>query len=221
MNFLQLCQRTRAESSISGEGPTNVSGQTGMYGKIVNWVKQAHEEIQLMEAQWRFDWLDHEDQLVAGKASYSPSSDWGLLVKQWIRDGAYVYRTEDGPNSKHWPMWIDWREYQRLQQQGVNGLPVYWTEGPDKKLYFYPSPDRPLNFYGEYYAKPEVLTGNTDTPRMPEEYHMAIVWRAVMFCANDIEDAARYVVAKENYMNLLMKMRTTELIGPTAPEPLA
>lgn len=221
MNFLAMCQRVRAESGLSGEGPVNVSGQTGMYAKIVNWVRQAHEEIQLSEARWRFDWLDYQTVLEAGRTAYAPKSDWGLDVRQWIQDGAYLYRTQDGLNSKHWPAWIDWRGYQRLQQQGVTGIPIYWAEGPDKKLHFYPAPDQPINLYAEYYAQPEVMAGNVDEPRLPLEYRMAIVWRAVMLCASDVEDAARFMVAKENYLAMMNRMRTTELVGMGEPEPLA
>jgi hypothetical protein len=220
MNFLQLAQTVRRESGISGDGPVNVAAQTGMYGKVINWVQQAHEEIQLAEHQWRFDWAKTTQTLTAGQAVYDPL-DWNLQVRQWKRDTPYAYLTANGPNSRHWLAFLSYPEMVHLQTNDTTGLPVYFTETPDRKLELYPAPQAGVTLVMEYFRKPLVLVNNSDEPRMPSEYHMAIAWRAVMMCCAEIEDMARFGVAMKNYTEMMMRMRATELEPMSYPEALA
>jgi hypothetical protein len=220
MNFLQIAQAVRRESGLSGDGPVNVAGQTGMYAKVVRWVQQAHEEIQLAEHQWRFDWAKTTQTLTAGQAVYDPL-DWSLSLRQWKRDTPYVYLTATGPTSRHWLTFISYPEMVHLQTSTANGLPVYFTETPDRKLELYPAPQDGVTLVMEYFQRPVVLVNNSDTPRIPLEYRMAIVWRAVMMCAAEIEDTARFATALKNYVEMMMRMRATELETMAAPETLA
>jgi hypothetical protein len=220
MDFLAISKRVRSESGISGDGPVNVNGQTGIYAKVVNWVKQAHEEIQLAEHQWRFDWGRTVQTLIEGQDSYDPVT-WGLSLRQYKRDTPYVYLTANGPVGKTWLHFIDYPSFVRLADTTATGLPVYFTETPDRQLRFYPAPMAGVTLVMEYFKKPEVLVNNTDIPRMPEEYQMAIVWRAVMMCCTEIEDMARFQSAAKNYTEMMMRMRATELEPMGQPETLA
>lgn len=218
--FLQLCQRVRSESGISGDGPSNVAGQTGMYAKIVNWVKQAHEDIQLAEHQWRFDWSQLTQTLVGSQQEYNPV-DWGVSMRQIRRDNPYAYRTAYGSNSRTWLSYIDWGSFVHLNTSSAVGIPTYFAEAPDRHIHFYPIPTDGLTLVLEYYKRPEVLVNNTDIPRMPEEYQMAIVWKAVMYCCAEIEDVARFQAADRAFKEVMMKMRVTELAAMPDTETLA
>jgi hypothetical protein len=220
MNFLDLAKRVRSESGLSGDGPVNVVGQTGIYAKVVNWVRQAHEEIQLAEHQWRFDWARTTQALTAGQDTYNPE-DWGLDVRQWKRDTPYVYLTANGPVGKTWLHFIDYASFVRVSDTNATGLPFQFAEKPNRSLALFPAPMDGVTLVMEYYRRPEVLQANTDVPRMPVEYHMAIVWRAVMMCCAEIEDIGRFQSASKNYMELMMRMRATELEPMTTPEALA
>lgn len=220
MNFLELAKAVRREAGISGDGPSNVSGQTGMYAKIVEWVRQAHDEIQLAEHQWRFDWARHTQPLTDGVDLYDPQ-DWALSVRQWKRDTPYVYDAALGMQSRHWMNFVPYAAMVQLKSSDARGIPSYWTETPDRKLWLYPVPQDGLTLVMEYYQRPKVLAGNTDTPRMPAEYHMAIVWRAVMMCCAEIEDMVRLQIAQRNYAEMMLRMRATELPTMDQPEALA
>jgi hypothetical protein len=76
-------------------------------------------------------------------------------------------------------------------------------------------------FVGDYYRKPEVLVNNTDIPRIPDEYHMVIVWRAVALWSASEENPSLYQTATANFNALMMKMEATELEGPFCSETLA
>lgn len=220
MNFLQICQRVRQETGVSGDGPSNVSSQTGMYKKIVEWVLAAHEEIQLLHPNWKFDWAKLTVPLTAGTEAYLPST-WSISPKSWDFDSMYVYATDAGPTARTWLAFNEYSDYRRLNQSQASGRPVHVTWMPNKSIALYPIPVSGLTFCADYYMVPEVMTSNTSTPRIPSEYHMAIVWRAVMFYAASEEHPALAQTATRNFVTLLNKMEATELDGPFTAETLA
>jgi hypothetical protein len=218
--FLQLCTRTSQECGIAGSGPSAVTAQTGINAKIVNWVLTAHEEIQLKHPRWRFDWAQ-ATKVLAAQESYNPTSDWSLSARTWDWDGAYVYVTASGATARQPLSYEPWHCYRELNLQGSSGQPQWITEAPDKTIRLYPIPNTTYTVALDYYRKPEVLAANSDTPRMPSQYHMAIVWRAVMlYCGHD-ENTPLYQQAKINFDHLMSRMEDTELDPLETAEPLA
>ena len=75
-----------------------------------------------------------------------------------------------------------WRD---LYQFGANRTtytrPNVMSITPGKALALGPVPTSGYTIVGEYYAIPTELTLLTDIPRLPSQYHMAIVYRAMMF----------------------------------------
>lgn len=221
MNFLEIAKRVRQECGVSGDGPANVAAQTGMYAKIVAWVQSAHEELQQLHSEWNFDWDMQEKALAAGVEFYDPVDDWGLAFKKMAQDGLYVYRNADGPAVKTWVHVVDWAMLRQVRTPNITGTPIYAAMAPDERLCFYPIPDGDITAVLEYYRTPQVLSGNNDAPRMPARFHMAIVWRAVMFwCAHD-ENPALMQSATQNYRELVNRMTITELPKLGMTEPLA
>lgn len=221
MNFLQLAKRVRQECGISGDGPASTEGQSGIYAKIVDWVRAAHDELQLFHNDWNFDWAVADLELLEGVDAYSPLGLWSLQVRQLAKDGMYVYRADQGDRLKHWLAEVPWEEFRCLQVGGVQGMPVYVAMSPDKRLHLYPTPATGLRLKLEYFQAPLDLVAVGDEPRLPAQYHMAIVWRAVMlWCAHD-ENPSLFQVASANYRELIRKAQMTELPGMRSPEALA
>lgn len=221
MNFLEISKRVRQECGISGDGPPSVAGQNGIYARIIDWVKTAHEVVQDVSPEWNFDWDMQERPLVAGQEFYGLEGDWGLQYKRAERDGLYLYRTADGPQTKMWIPIVDWATLRHIRRPGITGLPVYAAVTPDERMAFYPIPDGNITAVLEYFRTPQVLVANTDVPRIPPRFHMAIVWRAVMFwCAYD-ENPALFQSASQNYRSLINKMSVSELPHMAETEPLA
>lgn len=218
--FLQLVQRTRQECGIAGDGPSTVLNQTGIYGKIVNWVLAAHEEIQLKYPNWRFDWAQLSAVLAAQEA-HEPTVDLGVSARQWDFDGAYCYTTTAGEASRQPLVYVPYADYRDLRIGAGTGQPQYVTEAPNKELMFLPTPTGAHTVVLDYWKKPEVLAANADIPRMPTQYHMAIVWRAVMFYCGHDESMQLYQEARRNYERLISRMEETELEPMQFAEPLA
>lgn len=221
MNFLEICKRVRQETGVSGDGPSNVSGQVGMYAKIIDWVQTAHQDIQNRQQQWRFDWATISTPLTQGVETYLPSDVWSIDEKSWDFNSMYVYRTADGTASRTWLDRVDYNTYRQTRIPTVQGRPIYVTWTPDRKLAFYPVPFGDLMFVADYYRKPQVMSANTDIPRIPSEYHMVIVWKAVMYWASSEENPALFQTAAMNYNSLMSKMETTEIEGPMEAGTLA
>ena len=64
------------------------------------------------------------------------------------------------------------------------GNPLVWTTGPDEKMYFGPTPDDEYTVRASYWIAPTSLLLDEDTPAMGSEYHMILVWRALMEVAS-------------------------------------
>lgn len=206
MNFLQLCQRVRQEAGLSGTGPAAVTNQTGMDLKIVSWVSSAWEEIQLLRNDWAFAWADDGFTLVPGQAKYLPA-DYGLGVTDWVLE---TIRIDDG-TTRAFLKYIPWGDFRRLYETTDQDQPVYFTLAPDGRIYLAPTPDDAYPLKGEHYRTPQYLTSNTDIPRCPARYHMAIVYKALMMYAAHDDAANVFADASARYTALLNKMESTEL----------
>lgn len=220
MNFLQICQRTRQEVGYSGTGPASVEGQLGVLAKIVDWVRSAWIEVQQENVYWKFNWATYTSPLTAGQAIIDLKSGWGLKVRKLAGSSLYVVRLlENG--SKYWVPSMPWDDFRRLPYTAARGLPVYYSQAPDGKMHLFPAPMDGLVAVLEYQKSSQDLLTNGDVPDCPDEYHMAIVWRAVMFaCAHD-ENPSLFQSANVNYRNLVSKMQITELSDAPAMEPMA
>jgi hypothetical protein len=173
MTFLQMARRVRQECGIAGDGPSAVTGQSGIYAKIVNWVLSAHEEIQLKHQNWRFDWAQLTTALAA-QESFTPLDDWSISVRQWDErdEGAYIYPTASGVNARAFLTWMPYDSWRALPKGQPAGYPRWVTQAPDKTVKFYPTPAALYTVVMDYWRKPEVLAANNDIPRMPLDYQM-------------------------------------------------
>lgn len=220
MNFLEMAQRVRQECGISGDGPAAVLGQSGISAKLVAWVQAAYEEIQGAHP-WRFNWGLHSQGLTAGVGTYDPVADWGLDFRELAHNPCYVYRTADGAVAKHWLCQVPWEQMREMVQPGLQGVPLYCALRPDGLLQLHPEPQDGLTLVLEYAKNPALLEQNIDKPSLPERYHMAIVWRAVMFwCAHD-ENPALLASANSNYRLIMGRMYRSELPDLQLAETLA
>ncbi len=220
MKFLEIAKRVRQECGISGDGPAGVVNQSGMSAKIVAWVKSAFEEIQAAQP-WRFNWRVHTQALTVGVDCYDPVSDWGLSFRDWVQSPCFVYNAAMGPVSRHWLNELPWEQMREMVPSGALGVPLYCGRRPDGKIQLHPAPQAGTTLVVEYIQNPAALEQNTDIPLMPERYHMAIVWRAVMFwCAHD-DNPALMASANANYQAIMGRMRLSELPQMQMPETLA
>lgn len=190
MDFLSLCQRMRQECGISGSGPTTVVGQSGNLQRIVDWVNTAWIDIQTTHQDWGWMRTSASFVTVSGQATYALGTGTGTTgvsvatFGMWNRDTFRNYTTSVGTNSEvfmdfiHYDTWRDSYMYGALRNTTTR--PLQMSIAPDKSICLGPPPTNAYTITGDYYTAPLSMTADTDTPALPTQYQMAIVYRAMM-----------------------------------------
>jgi hypothetical protein len=186
MTFLELCKRVRKISGVSGDGPSGVTGQTGIMERIVSWVLDAELDILMSKDDWQFLRSYSTGELMNGTHRYTVDSI-GMSPAKYVK-AIYV----DGRQIEY-VKWSDWME--KIVEYGdftKTGSPSVVTLTPDQRLHFWPTPETTMALNVDYYKQPTVMADNADISAIPELYHQAIVHRALMFYADYEEDMYRY-----------------------------
>ena len=222
MNFLELCQRLRQKARIPGTGPSGVTGQSGEYLKIVEWIQEAYEDIQNRHVDWRFLLEDYSFSTVVGTKEYTPTAAGITDLNAWKRDDFKIYSVAADETQLSDEPWAIFRlEYDYASLRTQIGKPIAVTIKPSDTLRFYPIPDLVYTVNGQYYKQPATLAVNTDIPIFKVNYHMAIVWRALMLYGADVSAPEVYATADDEFKKLINKMENAEMPEILWGEPLA
>lgn len=223
MNYLQLCQKLREKAGISGSGPSTVVNQTGEMLRLINWVSEAWEEIQMHRTNWNWMRGDFSFQTVADDYDYTPAQA-GIATRfsQWDVDTIKSYRTSIGVSNEYELDELTYSRYRSLYLTGPqpSGTPICFALAPDRKLLIGPKPDGIFTVSGQYWKSPQALSANTDTPEMPSEFHMLIVWKALEMYGW-YESAAEVIALAEKKIKYFMnRLEMNQLPDATLPDPL-
>lgn len=226
MNFLALCQRTREKCGISGVGPSTVLNQTGEMLRVVNWVNEAWVDIQNAQPSW--DWMRSEFSLptVANKQAYAPVTDATILdtvtgtpitaFNSWRPETLRVYDPALGLANEQFMLPWDYDRFRNFYGYAVQppGRPVCFSIRPrDKALLLGNTPDGVYTVRGEYQRDAQPMAADTDVPSLPSEYHMAIVYGAMMKYASYESAPEVFADGDRNYRNTMFKLSINQL-GP-------
>lgn len=221
--FLELTQELRREAGVSGTGPTTVTGQTGMYDKLVRWTSRAWTEIQNKQVRWYFLRATLTKTLVIGTRTYALLSAWGTnTVNQFDPDGAFIYKTStDDQGPLKWHLFPDFRR--RWNHGYGTGRPGNITLAPGYVASFELIPDYAYTVLLDYWQTPEELTNDADLPACPEHFHRIIMWRALMKYAGAEGDRDLYAHARSEYRDMYLDLCSDQLDlpGTNAAHPIA
>lgn len=185
MNYLQLCQRVHLETGMSEVfdfADTNLIGEPA---RIKAWVNDAYLRIQTMYPMWSWLWFEGDFIIMDG---YVPDTVGEFLTL--TVDGVELDRVDD----------VEVKDHLTAYTIKPNGAIEFNTPANTKTAYF------------TAYRKAKGFTDNSDTPLMPEQYHMLIVWTA-------LQDYAIYDEAPELVQKAAMHSATmlAELTRSTLP----
>lgn len=198
MTFLELCVRVRQESGISGEGPLSVVGQQGILAKVVEWVRQADNDIQSMHTDWSFLWRTADATLTTDVRLYDRIA-LGLADMQELTEISI-----DGEPLQEMT-WAVFKQYKFNTDVGKQ-RPASFAFRPDGLMMVYPVPNADYATTVEYYAAVEPLLLNDDESAIPVIYHDAILQKALMYYASHEEDNSLYQVANARYEQKLSEL---------------
>ncbi len=218
MNFLQLCQRLREQAGISGSGPGSVLNQSGEMLRVVNWIAYAYEDIQNRHENWEFLQTGFTFNTIINTQNYTIDATGVTELCKWKVDELGDFRSylaATGTSDEMELQYVEWETFRTLYlfaaNRSVTGRPMYFTVKPDKSLSFWPTPNVVYTIDGEYFKRPQVMVANTDEPIIPQQYQMAIVWRALIDYAAYESAPEVYSSAELNFKRIMMKLEIDQL----------
>jgi len=215
--FLQLCKDLRREAGIAGTGPAGTTTQTGENERLVEWINAAWLSIQQLHDEWRF--MRGSDSLttVNGTKNYA-YTDFAAIsaFRRWLPDTFRCYITATGVSDEQDMVYVPYREWRDVYGFASNttttGRPTHFTIRPDDTIDLYPIPDATgYTVTADYQKAATELSGDSDEPELPSEFHNLIVWRALMHYGM-FESAGEVVArARDEYHRTLTQVRKSQL----------
>jgi len=225
MNFLALCKRLRSEAGMSGTGPTTTVSQSGDSLKIVEWINSAYEDIQNSNPYFKFMRKPFSFSTVVDQQAYTPTEAGITDFERWKKDQPGDIRIYLATTDESYLTYIPWDTFKAIYIYGSSrdskGRPSFCSVEPDNSLTLYQIPNVIFTINGEYYRSPDELSGDSDEPIFPAQFHMAIVWRALMFYgAFDAADE-KYTHGQNEFKRIMARLRKDQLPGFKWGAPLA
>ncbi len=223
MNLLQLCNRLIAEAGISAQPMTATANQTGELGRVVNWVQQAVLDIESAHTTWR--WMRKSATIVTVAGQSGAYNAAATDVSQWTLDTARNYVTASGPTTEIFMNFVEYDDFRNSYLYGAlryaQSRPLVFTINPDNTLSFGPVPNGDHTVTLDYYRKPAELASDTTEPGWPAAYHIAVVWRALMFYGGYEAASEAYNRGMNEYGIQLDKLEVNQLPMIRMAGPLA
>lgn len=223
MNFLGLVQRTRQECEGVGTQITSVVSQTGEAKRYVDWVQSAWLHIQGLEPDWLFMRSSFTFQTVIGTGDYTTATAGATNFGHWFPDTFRCYLTATGVSDEQFLAEWGYQDLRNVYRMGTqnNARPAIFAIKPgDKSIMLGPKPDAVYTVAGEYQRTATELSSG-DTPDIPTNLHMVIVYKAMEYYALFESAPEALSRAQTGYKDLLRQLRAVELPEIELGEPLA
>ena len=170
--LLSICQEV---SNIVGLQGTiqSVSTVSGYQATLIQYIKNAYEDIQSYRDEWDFLRTSVDISLTAGDTTYTPTSD----VDKW--DIFHIYY-----DSKPLTVVSDDYYIQSKMSESGQSLPSFVSQNDTTKVLSFNPADSSYTVTAYYWSVAETLSANTDVPSIPTPYHKLLIYRAAAdFCA--------------------------------------
>ena len=222
MNFLTLTQRLHSEAGIAGTTPATAVGQTGMIGRIVNWVLSGYEDVQNLHPEWKFLQTSFSFPTVAATQNYTPATLGYDSLNLWKVSDVRAYSVVADETELAYLQWDDFRSiYKTGSNRSLEARPSVFSIKPDNSMDLWPTPDAVYTINGEYFKEPQTMALDADIPIIPSAYHMIIVWRGLMFYGAKSGAQEVYAHGYNEYRHMLRRLEMNQLARITFGAPLA
>lgn len=200
MNFLDICKRVN--NLVGFQGVLTSVSPTGYQAVLVNAVKDAWEDIQRHRVDWDFMRATKSVNVDGSQNYYSLDQLWGTAepdLGNWLYV-SYDYQrlmqlSYDAYEGEDFTAWTGHKPY------------LYAIDPATKGLYISPvDANYTLDIY--YTKELQNLTTATQVPWLPERYHQAIVYGAVVKLATFVGNPTlhdTYALKYDQIMGSLMR----------------
>jgi hypothetical protein len=218
MTFLQLVQRLHRESGLQGPTPSAVTGLSGMDQRLVDWILSAYEDIQSLHESWLFRQVEFAFPTIASTQNYTPTALGYTDLGAWKFDpdhnnlsGIRIYSAISDEQDLVYVPWDEFRATYKLGSfRTQSGRPTIFSIKPDMSMDLWAIPDAVYTVNGEYIKNLQTMTANGDIPIMPD-FHMAIVWKALMLYGAFEGAPEAYAHGQAEYAKLIAKLEINQL----------
>ena len=226
MNYLQLANRLRRKCRVSGSGFTTTQGsQVEEYYRLLDWVNEAWVDIQLKRTDWLWMKKSMSFPTVLNQASYTVAQIGLTDFANWDLDTFRNYNTAIGLNSEIEMSTISYAEWRSNYQLGsirnANSRPMEFAVLPDLSIGLGPVPLAGYTVTGEYFKVPTELALDADVPGLPIQYHMAIIYRAMMYYGASEIASEVYQEGEKEFALMMNRLGMTQIVDVTLPGALA
>lgn len=205
MTFLELVQKAMRRASVREDVPTTLVGATGIVADFVDNVNDTYRTIQTTAhaESWFFrQVLDQTFAISDGQDEYSMPA--GIEGINWRTVTVYeVAKQEETP--VEYLDYYDWRINYDIKET-EHAIPQKVTLAPDDTIFIYPVPDKDYTFRYDGVLDVDELSGDADTPIIPEKYQWTLIWGAIMRHAETHEDGTLLAKAESHYKPIYDKM---------------
>lgn len=209
--YLQLVNKLKDESGSKAADLTTAIGLTGEGRLLANWINAAWMDIQGQHRDW--GWLRTSlagFATVNGQATYTPAQAGATNFGMWDRDSFRNYLTATGTAAEVFMTYMPYARWRDIYQFGSSrtsySQPYDITITPAKALGLGPVPLGGYTVIGDYFTCPTEMTADADIPSLPVHYHMAIVWRALMFYGANEAASEVYEHGKKEFGILMSRI---------------
>lgn len=222
MNLLELCRDLILEAGYSGQMLTT-ENQSGQFGRVVKWVRQADLDLQNEHQDWTFMDREFSFPTEADKDRYTLGELEALGVENvgtWDRDKMLIIDAY-GRSSKLY--WADFRLFHHRYGTAMiqAGKPTFFAVLPEGGLVLGPKPDAEYVVTGWFHLEATPMLTDLDEPLVPSPFHQAIVWKALSYYGRNEEDPGALARGEQLYREAIHKMRLRYLPDIRLPGPLA
>ena len=229
MTYLQCTKELASESGSSGgyDGVVTCQSQSGEIGRLCRWIQKAYLDIQEMHQDWGWLLQPVSFTTVSQQFSYTPAQCGVTNLGMWKEKSFRSYVTATGTNTEILlaPATYDnWRDaYQYGSFRTTYQRPLVYAESPyDKSLCLGPTPDATgYTIVGEYFKAPADFSADLDVPVLPTKFHMAIVWRALIYYGTYESAPEALARGTTEFNRLIRQMESDQLPTIAAGDPLA
>ncbi len=204
--YLELVRDLQREVGASGSQVGSVTGQQGEAQRLVKWIQQADFWIQNRWLNWKFLWNQVELTTVIGSVGLAAPTDLNFWDYKTFKINDTGDLDDDEPLSAIEHDQIKWQVRDFDQ-----GKPSFTIIMPDNSLEFEPVPDENYIIKADYFRTPIMLTANDQVSRIPENYHQAILGRAMILYANYENSPEIKTQGQEIFDTFLARLENSQL----------
>ena len=223
--YLELTNSLILEAGVSSSTLAALTGVSGELLRLKNWIAQADLEIQELHFDWQFLREDVSFQTVAGQAHYTLVESGTTDLSEWKLDSFRTYLTSGGYGNETFLSEKNWDEFRDVYlfntYRTTQSRPIAIAEKPDKSLYLGPAPNDIYTITGEYYRTPTTLSADADVSDIPPRFHMAIVYKAMMYYGALEAAPEVYQSGEKQFNDMILKLEMNQLPAGFVGAPLA